>query len=102
MMDLDFTFDAELWIYPAEKTHWHFITLPVVVSDEIKFFITSRNGFGSVRVTVTIGAMRWKTSIFPYKEAQSFILPIKKDVRAQENLHAGDAATINLYIPVDV
>lgn len=100
-MDLDFTFDAKLWLYSG-PTQWHFITLPVPVADEIKFFIKSRNGFGSVRVTATIGETKWKTSIFPYKEENSFILPIKKDVRVKENVHLDDQATINLYIPLAV
>ena len=100
MMDLDFTFDAPLWIYPLGTTQWHFITLPVEAADEIKFFITSRNGFGSVRVTATIGDSTWKTSIFPYKDANSFILPVKKDIRTRQGFHAGDTATINLYVPL--
>lgn len=101
MMDLDFTFDAELWLYTG-PTQWHFITLPVEVADEIKFFIKSRNGFGSIRVTASIGDTKWKTSIFPYSEVNSFILPIKKDVRIQQNVHLGDTATINIYIPLSL
>lgn len=100
MMDLDFTFDAELWIYSG-PTAWHFITLPVAISDEIKFFVKSRNGFGSVRVNVAIGDSAWKTSIFPYSEANAFILPIKKEVRHKQSLHAGDTASIRLTIPID-
>ena len=100
-MDLDFTFDAELWLYSG-PTRWHFITLPVEVADEIKFFIKSRNGFGSIRVTASIGDTKWKTSIFPYSEVNSFILPIKKDVRTQQNVHLGDTATINIYIPLSL
>jgi len=99
IMDLDFTFDAELWLYSG-PTQWHFITLPVDIADEIKFFIKSRNGFGSIRLSATVGTTKWKTSIFPYKEANSFIMPMKKDVRVREGLHLGGVATVNIYIPI--
>ena len=50
----------------------------------------------------SIGDIKWKTSIFPYSEVNSFILPIKKDVRTQQNVHLGDTATINIYIPLSL
>ncbi len=42
-----------------------------------------RRGFGSVKVTVTLGDSRWQTSLFPNKDG-SWFLPIKKPVRVAE------------------
>lgn len=100
MIDLNYSFEAELWIYPA-KVQWYFITLPIDASDEIKFFHKTRNGFGSVRVSITIGSSTWKTSGFPSKEANSFIVPIKKDVRNKEGLAAGDLIAVEIHLAVD-
>jgi hypothetical protein len=54
-------------------------------------------GFGSVRVTATIGATTWKTSIFPGSSGQ-YALPIKKAVRKAEALDVGDTATVRVEL----
>ena len=100
MIDLDFTFDGELWIYPGPKP-WHFVTLPVDIAEQIKIFQPPKAGFGSVRVSVTIGSATWQTSLFPAKEANSYILPVKADIRKKEKLSAGGSYQIRLDLRVD-
>ncbi|MDA2979663.1 MAG: DUF1905 domain-containing protein, partial [Actinomycetota bacterium] len=58
--------------------------------------VPSEAGFGSVRVTVRMGRTEWKTSLFPDKDSQSYLLPIKKAVRVAENVDLGDRARIEL------
>jgi hypothetical protein len=93
----DLHFDAELWLYDGDAA-WHFVTLPPDVADEIEANATSRAGFGSVPVRVTIGATTWSTSLFPDSKAQSYVLPVKKDVRRREGLTAGDPVTVHLSL----
>lgn len=100
MIDLDFTFEGELWIYPGSKP-WHFITLPIEIADHIKIFQSPKTGFGSVRVSVTIGASKWQTSLFPAKDANSYFLPVKADIRKKENLSAGGHYPVRLDLRVD-
>jgi hypothetical protein len=47
------------------------------------------NGFGSVRVDVTIGASKWRTSIFPDTKQGVYMLPIKAEVRKANALTTG-------------
>ena len=56
-----------------------------------------RRGFGSVRVTVTLGESRWQTSLFPNKDG-SWFLPIKKPVRVAEDLMEGDEVEVDLEL----
>ena len=98
MIDLTYQFEAELWLWAARSSSWCFVTLPVEAADEIKFFVSNRNGFGSVRVDVQIGESKWQTSIFPDKASNSFVLPIKKSVRNAENLTAGDTASLTVHV----
>ena len=56
-----------------------------------------RRGFGSVRVTVTLGDSRWQTSLFPNKDG-SWFLPIKKPVRVAEGLVDGDDVAVELQL----
>jgi hypothetical protein len=56
-----------------------------------------RRGFGSVKVSVRVGANRWQTSIFPQKSGGWF-LPIKKPVRIAEGLDFGDMVAVELEL----
>jgi hypothetical protein len=94
-------FRAELWRYPGE-TAWYFVTLPLDVADDVEAASgPGRRGFGSVRVAVTVGATRWRTSVFPSKEAESYLLPVKKQVRVAEDLHDGTPVDVTLELVDD-
>ena len=56
-----------------------------------------RRGFGSVKVTVTLGESTWQTSLFPNKDG-SWFLPIKKPVRLAEGLDYGDTIDVELEL----
>src|SRR5687768_3617918 len=62
---------------------------------ERRLELGKRRGFGSVRVTVRVGASQWKTSLFPQKSGGWF-LPIKKPVRLAEGLDYGDMVQVEL------
>lgn len=56
-----------------------------------------RRGFGSVKVTVTLGSSIWQTSLFPNKDG-SWFLPIKKPVRVAESLVEGEEVAVKLEL----
>lgn len=58
-----------------------------------------RRGFGSVPVSVVIGATTWKTSIFPEKGG-TYVLPLKKEVRNKEKIVIGQNITLSLTVLV--
>ncbi len=96
-----YLFDAELWVWDARKSEtWTFVNLPTSDSAEIREIAGAvPRGFGSVRVTATIGATTWKTSIFPGGNGQ-YSLPIKKAVRKAETLDVGDIATVRVELEI--
>lgn len=58
----------------------------------------AKRGFGSIRVAVTLGKTKWKTSIFPDKHSGSYVLPLKADVRRAEGIDAGDTVAFTLEL----
>lgn len=97
-MTKSYTFTAPLWIYPG-KSAWHFVSVPKDISADIdEFFIMAKRGWGSLKVTVTIGKTTWETSIFPDKKTETYLLPIKKDVRQVEEISEGDDVAVNLQL----
>lgn len=93
-----FRFDAVLWASEAPGA-WVFLSLPTDVTDEIRERSTRpRRGFGSLPVTVSIGETSWKTSIFPDSARKTYLLPVKKMVRAAQHIDVGDVATVTLSL----
>jgi hypothetical protein len=93
----EYRFTAPLWLYPGEAA-WHFVTVPEEISDEITDLTEGRrNGFGSVRVAVTVGGSNWRTSVFPAKGG-TYILPVKKPVRVAEHLTEGSPVATHLQL----
>ena len=97
---MEINFDATLWLWSGEKAAWHFVTLPPDAAEQIRFAVQgqSRRGFGSVKVEVTTGAQTWRTSCFPSKEHDSYLLSIKSAVRKAENIKVQDQVSIRLRL----
>jgi hypothetical protein len=90
-----FEFTSELELHPG-GAGWYFVTLPAEVADDIDEMVGERAGFGSIPVEVTVGLSTWKTSIFPDKQRATFVLPVKKAIRQQEDLEADSLVTVRL------
>jgi len=100
-------FDAVLWRWipkPPATGSWHFVTLTGDAADMVRMCAFERRaagqsrGFGSVPVRATIGTSDFSTSLFPHKESEGYLLPIKADVRKREGIGEGDAVTVSLRL----
>jgi hypothetical protein len=96
---IEVQFTARIARYSADKSTWYFATLPPDLATDIRAWTHGlRGGWGSIKVDAMIGSTRWSTSIFPDKKSQSFLLPVKAQVRTAEQLADGDEAVITLRI----
>jgi Domain of unknown function (DUF1905) len=78
---------------------WFFITIDGPVAEAIRAASPGRTAaWGSVYVSVTIGATSWRTSLFPSKEVSGYLLPVKAAVRKAERLSEGEEARVRLEI----
>lgn len=92
---------AKVWLYPGYAA-WHFITLPKKESAEIKStFEAFKRGWGSLPINVTIGKTTWKTSIFPDKKADAYLLPLKAEIRKKEQIQEGDNIKFTIEILIN-
>lgn len=97
-MSANYSFSAKLWEWD-NRPSWYFVSVPEAEADDIEERFGRRGaGFGSVRVDVTIGATRWTTSLFPSTSEGTYVLPIKKAVRAAE--HLGPGATTQVEVTI--
>jgi Domain of unknown function (DUF1905) len=96
----EYSTSGKLIRYPVTKGAWYFIVLPVKLSREIKLVDAGphRAGFGSLRVTATIGDITWATSIFPSSKAEAYLLPVKVQVRKKVGLKEGQRVQFLLEV----
>lgn len=92
----EYVVTAEVWLYPGQAG-WHFVTLPDAVADELRaLFAGWHRPFGSLPVRATLGRSSWTTSLFSDRHTGSYLLPIKAEVRAREDIQAGQHVTVTI------
>jgi hypothetical protein len=92
-----FEFETELFEWEARVEKWVFARVPEDVSAEIRDQPRPPSGFDSVRVTVTLGASRWQTSIFPQSD-RAYVVPLKKAIRVREGVDTGDLVRLAIEV----
>lgn len=101
------TVTARLWLWETAKSpaSWHFLTINGNAAESIhalaqmrRLEFGKRRGWGAIKVTATIGATRWQTSIFPEKGKGGWLLPVKAAVRKAEGLVAGDDVDVSVEL----
>jgi hypothetical protein len=102
-----YTVTAPLWIWTSDKApaSWHFLTIDGEAGEAIHALALMRRlengrrrGWGSMKVSATIGDTQWETSIFPANEAKGWLLPVKAAVRKTERLVAGDQVQVTITV----
>ena len=78
---------------------WFFVTIDGLVAEAIRAASPGRTAaWGSVYVSVTIGATSWRTSLVPSKDVGGYLLPVKAAVRKAERLEEGGEARVRIEI----
>ncbi len=97
-----YTVVGPAWLWhpePPAKGSWYFLRIDGDIAAEIRFLSFGGGpGFGSVPVWATIGATRWRTSLFRASTLGGYLLPLKADVRKRENIIEGTSITAQIEI----
>lgn len=75
----------------VDKGAWRFARVPEDISAKIKEMQKGRlrRGWGAVYAKAKVGKSVWVTSVFPDRHSDTYILPLKKQIRYEENLYDG-------------
>jgi hypothetical protein len=86
---IKYTFVASVWQY-AGKGGWYFVTLPKDQSAEIREHLGwQEESWGRLKVTARINHLTWDTAIWFDTKQQSYLLPLKSDIRQKLGLSIG-------------
>lgn len=93
-----FEFSAKPWRYTAPAA-WHFISLPVKLSKEIRKALQSEEeGWGRLKATARIGNSEWKTAIWFDTKMNCYLLPLKAEIRKKEKLETGKEIKVIVWV----
>ena len=95
---LKYEFIAKPWQYPGQNG-WHFISLPKKLSKEIRNALRSEEeGWGRLRAMARIGNSEWNTAIWFDTKLNTYLLPLKAEIRKKETLAIGKEIKTVLWI----
>ena len=98
MQEKKYTFSSKVWLYPGH-VGWHFANVPKENSREIRIkFRWLQRGWSSFPVEVKVGKSVWQTSIFFDKKSDTFLLPLKKEIRVKEEILCDDVLKISITL----
>lgn len=95
---IKYEFQAKPWKYNGPGG-WHFVSLPVDLAKEIRLTLKyEEEGWGRLQATAKIGSSEWKTAIWFDTKANTYLLPLKAEIRKNENLEIGTEVKTILWI----
>lgn len=69
---------------------WYFVSLPTEIAKEIRSMLKSEEeGWGRLKAVAKIGNSEWKTAIWFDSKNETYLLPLKAEIRKKENIEAG-------------
>jgi hypothetical protein len=93
-----YQFSAKLWKSKG-KGGWYFVSLPKSISKEIRaHFQWQEEGWGRMKAKAEISAFDWDSAIWYDSKLETYLLPIKTDLRKEGEFKVDDVLNVNLYI----
>lgn len=97
-MKIRFSFTGTLWRSKGPGG-WHFVSLPVEMSEEIRALLRNEEaGWGRLNITAITGKTRWKTAIWFDTKRNTYLLPLKAEIRKKEKLSINSSVEVTLEI----
>lgn len=95
---IKYEFATEMWKHNAPGG-WYFVSLPKDVSKEIRENLKwQEEGWGRMKAFAQIGEIVWETAIWFDTKHDTYILPIKSEIRKKSNLKIDQKITILIWI----
>lgn len=93
-----YKFTGKPWQYTGQNA-WYFVSVPKKLSAEIrKVLITEEEGWGRLKATAQIGSIEWKTAIWFDTKLNTYLLPLKAEIRKKETITVGKPTLVTLWL----
>ena len=95
---ITYKFTAPVWKHYATGG-WYFVSLPTEFSEEIrKNMKWQEEGWGRMKTTAKIRETLWDTAIWYDTKLNTYILPLKSDIRKKEKIEIGNILDVEITL----
>lgn len=95
---IKYEFSAKVWQYAATGG-WHFVSLPQTISKEIRENLKwQEEGWGRLKAVAQIGNISWETAIWFDTKQDTYLLPLKAEIRKKGNLQIDDTIQVQVWL----
>jgi len=98
---MKYKFSAKAYQYSSsvEMSGWTFVSLPKELSIEIRDnFKWLEEGWGRMKVIAKIGNSEWQTAIWFDTKQDTYLLPLKAEIRKKENIVLDKEVEIIIWV----
>jgi hypothetical protein len=98
---IKYEFSAKTWQHSPLDTNgsWCFVAIPKKMSKEIRtLFQSEEEGWGRLKVVAKIGNSEWKTAIWFDTKMDTYLLPLKAEIRKKEQVIIDNIVNIIIWI----
>jgi len=95
---IKYEFSEKPWQH-ASPGDWYFASLPKEMAKEIRDSLKSEEeGWGRLKATAKIGNSEWKTAIWFDTKVDTYMLPLKAEIRKKEHIETGKQVAITIWL----
>jgi hypothetical protein len=97
----EYKFTAKIFHYStsADMVGWTIVLLPKKMANEIRENLKHlEEGWGRMKAIAKIGNSEWQTSIWFDKKHETYILPVKAEIRKKEKIELDKESEITIFI----
>ena len=98
---IEYKFTAKMWNYSSTvgTYGWYIACLPKEMSKEIRENLKFlEEGWGRLKMTTKIGNTQWETAIWFDTKLQTYLLPLKAEIRKKEKIETDKEIEIWIWI----
>lgn len=93
-----YTFSSMVWKH-ASTGGWFFVSLPIAMSVEIRQQLKwQEEGWGRIKASAIIARSQWSTALWFDTKHQTYLLPIKAEIRKKESIEKDQPIRVQVYI----
>lgn len=95
---IKYSFSAKIWQYDGPNG-WYFVSLPQNISKEIRENLRwQEEGWGRLKASAKIETVEWETAIWYATKRNTYILPLKADIRKKCKLEKDQIIEVSVFI----
>ncbi|MRI01593.1 DUF1905 domain-containing protein [Kriegella sp. EG-1] len=95
---MKYRFTSKMWQHDSPGG-WYFVSLPIIISKEIRENLGwQEEGWGRMKSFAAIEEVQWDTAIWFDSKSDTYVLPIKSEIRKKAGIELNTEIEIRIWI----